>query len=114
MGSNMFVVVVLQHLQKILNACYPTERDFMAKAQLLEEQINEGIAKYGVVQRNSKSIYAYEVDGCGNYILMDDANVPSLLSMDYLGYSSPYDETGRIKQDTMKFLLSPDNPFYFS
>ena len=36
---------------------------------------------------NGKSIYAYEVDGMGNSLLMDDANVPSLLSMPYLNYT---------------------------
>ena len=51
-------------------------------------------------------IYAYETDGYGMYNLMDDANVPSLLSIDYLGYPSDPD----IGENTRRFLLSNGNP----
>jgi meiotically up-regulated gene 157 (Mug157) protein len=55
-------------------------------------------------------MYAYEVDGLGHSNLMDDANVPSLLSIPYLGY--PADEA--IYANTRRFVLSSDNPYYFS
>jgi len=60
--------------------------------------------KYGV-------IYAYETDGLGNYNLMDDANVPSLLSIPYLGYCDTADP---VYQNTRRFVLSEDNPYYYS
>jgi meiotically up-regulated gene 157 (Mug157) protein len=41
---------------------------------------------------------------------MDDANIPSLLSLPYLGYLSS-DDT--IYQNTRDFLLSEANPFFF-
>lgn len=53
-------------------------------------------------------IYAYEVDGLGNSLLMDDANVPSLMSVPYLGY--PYDP--EVYDNTRRFILSPDNPTF--
>ena len=56
-------------------------------------------------------MYAYEVDGLGNYLLMDDANVPSLLSMPYIGYC---DVDDRIYQNTRRFVLSEKNPFYYT
>jgi hypothetical protein len=56
-------------------------------------------------------IFAYEVDGRGSVYLSDDANVPSLLSLPYLGYLSADDE---LYQRTRFFLLSPDNPWFFS
>ena len=55
-------------------------------------------------------IYAYEVDGFGNQHLMDDANVPSLLAMAYLGDVSIDDP---IYQNTRRFVWSEDNPYFF-
>jgi meiotically up-regulated gene 157 (Mug157) protein len=46
-------------------------------------------------------IYAYEVDGLGNYFIMDD-------SILYLGY----DYDAGIYAKTRKFIFSPDNPAY--
>ena len=55
-------------------------------------------------------IYAYETDGYGNHVFMDDANVPSLLSIPYLGYVNIDDE---IYQNTRQFILSKENPYYY-
>ena len=55
-------------------------------------------------------MYAYETDGLGNYLLMDDANSPSLLAMPYLGYCEKDDP---LYLNTRKFILSTGNPFYF-
>ena len=55
-------------------------------------------------------IYACETDGMGNYSMIDDANIPSLLSIPYIGYADSDDE---IYRNTRKFLLSCDNEFYF-
>ena len=54
-------------------------------------------------------IYAYEVDGFGSQFLMDDANVPSLLAMSYLG-DVPADDP--IYQNTRKFVWSEANPYF--
>lgn len=62
----------------------------------------------------SPSEYTYpliQVDGYGNSYLIDDANVPSLLSLPYLGFCSPSDP---IYQNTRRFILSTDNPYYFT
>jgi meiotically up-regulated gene 157 (Mug157) protein len=59
----------------------------------------------------SGQIYAYETDGFGNYLLMDDANVPSLLSIPYLGYRPANDP---LYLNTRRFILSEENPYYFS
>ena len=55
-------------------------------------------------------IYAYESDGLGNYNLMDDANVPSLLSLPWLAYCGKDDP---IYKNTRAFVLSKKNPYYF-
>lgn len=56
------------------------------------------------------NIYAFEVDGFGNHLLMDDANVPSLLAMPYLG---DVDIDDPVYQNTRKFVWSEDNPYFF-
>ncbi|MEX0635872.1 MAG: glycoside hydrolase family 125 protein, partial [Ferruginibacter sp.] len=55
-------------------------------------------------------VYAFEVNGFGSYHLMDDANVPSLLSLPYLGLINNNDV---VYQNTRKLILSTENPFYF-
>ena len=42
--------------------------------------------------------------------MLDDANIPSLLSAPYIGY---IDSVNQTYQNTRKFLLSEDNPYYF-
>ncbi len=56
-------------------------------------------------------IYAFEVDGYGNVLCMDDANVPSLLSLPYLGCCKATDP---LYESTRAFVLSKANPYYFS
>ena len=55
-------------------------------------------------------MYVYETDGKGNNLLMDDANVPSLLSLPYIGYCKLDDP---VYLNTRKFILSDQNPYYF-
>lgn len=55
-------------------------------------------------------IYAFEVDGYGNRFLMDDANVPSLLAMPYLG---DVDVKDPIYRNTRRFVWSESNPYFF-
>ncbi|MDQ0720697.1 meiotically up-regulated gene 157 (Mug157) protein [Paenibacillus sp. W4I10] len=108
--SNMFAVVALRYLQEIAEAVFKDET-LAATAQQLEEQINKGIQDYGTVEHPEYgTIYAYETDGKGNHNLMDDANVPSLLSLPYLGYVEENDE---VYQNTRRFILSTNNPYFY-
>lgn len=108
--SNMFAVVTLRYTAEIAREIYHDE-DLASKAEKLASEIDEGIKKYGIVEHPKfGKIYAYETDGMGNYVLMDDANVPSLLSVPYLGYCSADDE---IYKNTREFVLSSENPYYF-
>ncbi|MEO2259263.1 glycoside hydrolase family 125 protein [Paenibacillus amylolyticus] len=108
--SNMFAVVALRYLQEIAEAVFEDET-LAANAKQLEEQINKGIQDYGTVEHPEYgTIYAYETDGKGNHNLMDDANVPSLLSLPYLGYVEENDE---VYQNTRRFILSTNNPYFY-
>lgn len=107
--SNMFATVALGYLEEIADRVYG-DNQLKAAAAHLRQQIEKGIKEYGIVETEDYGkIYAYEVDGFGQYNLMDDANIPSLLSMPYLGYRG---DRG-IMQSTRRFILSEANPCYY-
>ncbi len=107
--SNMFAVVVLRYVEEIAAEVWDDE-ELVRLAAELREEIDFGIQTYGTyLHPKYGKIYAYETDGFGNHNLMDDANVPSLLSIPYLGYAT-FDDP--IYQNTRKFILSSDNPYY--
>ena len=77
-----------------------------ARCERLAEEVDAGIVAHGTVERPELGgkVYAYEVDGFGNAHLMDDANVPSLLSLPWLGYLAATDPT---YERTRAYVLSP-------
>ena len=82
------------------------------EAMTMSQKLKSLIAHYGIINHHQYGkIYAYEVNGSGSYHLMDDANVPSLLSLPYLTRISPRDP---VYMNTRKYILSADNPFFFS
>jgi meiotically up-regulated gene 157 (Mug157) protein len=79
---------------------------------VFRENIADGIQKWGVKDHpDFGKVYAFEVDGLGGMNLMDDANVPSLLSLGYLDFRSPHDPDGVIVANTRNMVLSKANPF---
>lgn len=109
--ANMMAVVALKKGAELAAAGY--HDDALAQEMFaLSAEIEDGIENYGIVDHPKYGkIYAYETDGFGNYNLMDDANSPSLLAIPYLGYR-PADDP--IYQNTRRFVLSEDNPYYYS
>lgn len=108
--SNMFAVVSLRQLAEIENKVYGNA-DFAEQCLALASEVDEAIQKYGVVNHPvAGKIYAFEVDGFGNSLCMDDANVPSLLGAPYLGYCKVDDA---LYQNTRKFVWSDNNPYFF-
>jgi meiotically up-regulated gene 157 (Mug157) protein len=89
---------------------FPAERYITAVDSFIES-ISSGIEKYGIVDHPKwGKVYAYEVDGYGGNVFMDDANIPSLLSLPDMGYLDVDDE---IYQNTRKMILAKDgNPYY--
>jgi meiotically up-regulated gene 157 (Mug157) protein len=109
--ANMFAVTVLEYMVDMANELWGN-RKLAMKAEKLAADIQRGIQEHAIVDHpdgQSGKIYAYEVDGFGNYELLDDANVPSLLSIPYLGYNH-YDP--EVYANTRRFVLSPANPTY--
>lgn len=108
--ANMFAVVVLGYISEIADTVYNNE-ELSNKADILKDEIDYGIRTYGVYEHPKYGkIFAYETDGFGNFNLMDDANVPSLLSAPYIGYTSNNDP---VYCNTRRFILSEENPYYF-
>lgn len=108
--ANMFAVVVLGHMIEFAETIYKDDQ-LATRARKLRQQIEFGIQTYGIVDHPQfGKIYAYEVDGFGNSNLMDDANVPNLLSIPYLGYRPLHDP---IYQNTRAFVLSQSNPYFY-
>jgi len=108
-GANAMAVVSLNQLAEMLNAVGDT--DNANDATSLANEIKNGIAKYGTLQHPVHGlIYAFEVDGFGSGYAMDDANIPSLLSLPYLGFC---DKSDPLYLNTRTFLLSNSNPYFF-
>ena len=130
--ANAMAVVELRHVSGLLSAL--AERvaadqsmrasmvELANNASTLADTIDAAIRRYGVIQPPQwmkddigaaapSSIYAYEVDGFGGQNLMDDANIPSLLALPYLGYTT---RTDPLYLATRAVLLSSNNPYYFN
>lgn len=108
--SNFFAVSSLRKAAEILTEV--NGNTAQAKECLdLAKEVEDALKKYAIYKHPKYGkIYAFEVDGFGNYYLMDDANVPSLLAMPYLG---DVDVKDKIYQNTRKFVWSEDNPYFF-
>lgn len=108
---NAFAAVVMQRLAYLARNVL-RDSAMAEAASSLTTDIQRGIGNYGYVHSpRFGKIYAYEVDGLGHTNLMDDANLPSLLSFPYFGYLSVNDPA---YQRTRRFALSSHNPYFFS
>lgn len=108
--SNMFAATAMKRLERIFTDIIPDET-LATRAGALRRSIDEGIREHGVTtNRDGERIFAYETDGLGHALIMDDANVPSLLAAPYLGYCAADDPTYLA---TRRTLLSDENPFYY-
>lgn len=108
--SNFFAVTSLDKTSKILRDVNH-DLDLAKQCEDLAGEVKTALNKYAIVDHPKYGkIYAFEVDGFGNRILMDDANVPSLLGMAYLGDVSLSDP---VYQNTRRFVWSQDNPYFF-
>ncbi len=108
--SNFFAVTSLRKAAEILTEV--NDRPDMAKECLdLAAEVETALKKYATYNHPKYgTIYSFEVDGFDNRFLMDDANVPSLLAMPYLGDVCADDPVYR---NTRNFVWSTDNPYFF-
>ena len=107
--ANAHMAKVLAQLAALPNDVY-ADISSKKRARQISDEITSGIEKFGIVEFEGKKIFAYECDGFGNYLLQDDANIPSLLSLPYLGVCA---ESDSIYLNTRSFVLSGKNPYFY-
>lgn len=108
--SNLFAVTSLRQLADVF-LTVKADTGMAKECNNLAAEVEEAIGTYAVSEHlNFGKMYAFEVDGYGNRLFMDDANVPSLLSIPYLTGIDPANEVYR---NTRNFLISPSNPYYY-
>ncbi|MCG2461675.1 glycoside hydrolase family 125 protein [Flavobacteriaceae bacterium F89] len=108
--SNFFAVVSLEQaaemMEKIANDTATADQ-----LKSLGAEVKKALQEHAVIEHPKHGkIYAFEIDGFGSRVLMDDANVPSLLSLPYL---DAIDNNDAIYKNTRNFVWSLDNPFFF-
>lgn len=108
--SNFFAVVSLKQAAELIKTLY-SDTALESELLALAKEVEVAIQKHAIFNHPEYGkIYAFEIDGFGSSYLMDDANVPSLLSLPYLDAISVDDE---IYKNTRKFVLSQNNPYFF-
>jgi meiotically up-regulated gene 157 (Mug157) protein len=109
--SNMFAIEVLGYLVEMFSSSQLKDDSVVAKAKELQQQVKQGLKENGIIiHPKFGEIIAFEVNGFGSFHFMDDANVPSLLSLPYLGAIEP---DSKLYLNTRKVVLSENNPFFY-
>jgi hypothetical protein len=109
--ANLFAVVSLRQLAKLADKVC-NDAALATECSALAEEITTALAQYGQIDTPEHGrIWAYEVDGYGNALRMDDANAPGLVSLDYLGCVAP--GARDLYERTRAFALSERNPYFF-
>jgi hypothetical protein len=108
--SNYFAVVSLNQLNEIFTTVIK-DNEFANKCKQLAIEVDNAIKEYAITNHLTFGpMLAYEVDGFGNQLFIDDANVPSLLALPYLGVFKPNDP---LYLNTRRFIFSESNPYFF-
>ncbi len=107
--SNFFAVVSLRQAAELLEQVRHDQAT-AAQCRSLADEVEHALHEYALVQHPRLGrVYAYEVDAFGNFYCIDDGNVPSLLSLPYIGAVKPQD---KIYLNTRRLVLSDANPYY--
>jgi meiotically up-regulated gene 157 (Mug157) protein len=108
--SNMCAAVAMRQLATLSSEVFK-DAQLAENSRSLAAEIEAAIERHAILEHPGHGrIYAYEIDGFGNALWMDDANAPGLLSLAYLGCCAVSDP---VYQRTRRFAWSGDNPFFF-
>lgn len=107
--ENLFAVTSLLQLSEILDAIQD-KSDLAKTCRSLSNEVEQAVKKNGIIDHPKYGkMYVYECDGLGHNLLMDDAGMPGLTTIPYLGYGTLADP---IYQNSRRFAQSSDNPFF--
>lgn len=106
--ANLFAMTSLRHLAVMSNNILH-DSAMANQANDLADEVEAALRQHATISTSVGTIWAYEVDGYGGHVLMDDANCPSLLSLPYLD-SSP---DVALYSRTRDFVWSRQNPWFF-
>jgi meiotically up-regulated gene 157 (Mug157) protein len=108
--ENLFAVTSLRQMAGMLDGLHDSS-GLAARARTLADEVEAAVQKYGLIDDgHGGKMYAYECDGFGKFLRMDDAGIPGLVSIPYLGYKTNQDP---IYRSSRSFALSPANPFFY-
>jgi meiotically up-regulated gene 157 (Mug157) protein len=109
--SNVFAMKAMEQLGDLLEVS-KGNMELRKSAYELGKDLASALEKYPIVQHEKAGkIIAYEINGLGSYNIMDDANVPSIISLPYLVGDHMSKKEEYI--NTRRLLLSEENPFFF-
>lgn len=108
--ANLFAVTSLRQLAEMVKAILH-DVALANECGALADEVESAVAQYGRIRdERHGEVWAYEVDGYGNQLFMDDANLPGLLGLPYLGCCAQDDP---LYQRTRERVLSAANPYFF-
>jgi meiotically up-regulated gene 157 (Mug157) protein len=108
--ANLFAVTTLREMASVAQEAR-ADAALAADARALADEVEVALRKWGTMRLpDGRRVWAYEVDGFGNAMFMDDANVPSLLGLAFLGCVSADD---RLWRTTAEACWSEANPYFF-
>ena len=107
--SNFFAVVVLRQAAEMLESIHQ-DAVTAAQCRALADEVEKALREYAIVSHpQAGRVYAFEIDAYGNHYCIDDANIPNLLSLPYLGAVKLDDP---IYRNTRRLMLSDLNPYF--
>jgi len=107
--SNFFAVVSLRQAAEALEQIHH-DAAIAAQCRALADEVERALRQYAIVPHEKLGqVYAYEVDAYGNFYCIDDGNVPSLISLPYLGAMKTDDP---VYSNTRRLVLSDENPYF--
>lgn len=108
--ENLFASVVLMNLEEMIGQV-TKDGNFARTCGELGREVAAAARQYGIITHPVYTkMYAYECDGNGKTLLMDDAGIPGLMAIPYLGFNDIHDD---IYQNSRRFALSKDNPYFY-
>lgn len=110
--QNAIAVIAMRLLARFAREAFG-DAELANDATALAQQVQVGIERYGRKWDPAHGgwMYVYETDGYGNDNLMDDANIPNLTALPYIGWCSTDDH---VYLNTRSFTLSSADPYYYT